>query len=212
MGQKRTKLFEVHEGGRAMMVFKRKQIVILALILMIVVAGYLQYSYRQGSTSEDVDGKLGEAVYVDNEIDNEGLPGTELNASDNTQDQKNINASKMANDYFVQAKIDKEQSRSKTNESLKAITDDINASKETIAEAFDKMITITENADKEMRIESLINKMGFEESFVVFANNGSVDIVVKTPSLSTSQTAQITDIVIRQGEVAVKDIHIKPLF
>lgn len=195
-----------------MMVFKRKQIVILALILMIVVAGYLQYSYRQGSTSEDVDGKLGEAVYVDNEIDNEGLPGTELNASDNTQDQKNINASKMANDYFVQAKIDKEQSRSKTNESLKAITDDINASKETIAEAFDKMITITENADKEMRIESLINKMGFEESFVVFANNGSVDIVVKTPSLSTSQTAQITDIVIRQGEVAVKDIHIKPLF
>ncbi|MEN6316452.1 MAG: SpoIIIAH-like family protein [Clostridiaceae bacterium] len=195
-----------------MMVFKRKQIVILALILMIVVAGYLQYSYRQGSTSEDVDGKLGEAVYVDNEIDNEGLAGTELNASDNTQDQKNINASKMANDYFVQAKIDKEQSRSKTNESLKAITDDINASKETIAEAFDKMITITENADKEMRIESLINKMGFEESFVVFADNGSVDIVVKTPSLSTSQTAQITDIVIRQGEVAVKDIHIKPLF
>lgn len=194
------------------MVFKRKQIVILALILMIVVAGYLQYSYRQGSTSEDVDGKLGEAVYVDNEIDNEGLAGTELNASDNTQDQKNINASKMANDYFVQAKIDKEQSRSKTNESLKAITDDINASKETIAEAFDKMITITENADKEMRIESLINKMGFEESFVVFADNGSVDIVVKTPSLSTSQTAQITDIVIRQGEVAVKDIHIKPLF
>lgn len=194
------------------MVFKRKQIVILALILMIVVAGYLQYSYRQGSTSEDVDGKLGEAVYVDNEIDNEGLAGTELNASDNTQDQKNVNASKMANDYFVQAKIDKEQSRSKTNESLKAITDDINASKETIAEAFDKMITITENADKEMRIESLINKMGFEESFVVFADSGSVDVVVKTPSLSTSQTAQITDIVIRQGEVAVKDIHIKPLF
>jgi stage III sporulation protein AH len=195
-----------------MMVFKRKQIVILALILMIVVAGYLQYSYRQGSTSADVEGKLGEAVYVDNEIDNEGIAGTELNASDNTQAQENVKASKMANDYFVQAKIDKEQSRSKTNESLEAITKDINASKETKTEAYDKMMTITDNADKEMRIESLINKMVFEESFVVFADNGSVDIVVKTPSLSTSQTAQITDIVIRQGEVAVKDIHIKPLF
>jgi len=195
-----------------MMVFKRKQIVILALILMIVVAGYLQYSYRQGSTSADVDGKLGEAVYVDNEISNEGLAGSELNASDNTLTQKNVNASKMANDYFVQAKMDKEQSRSKSSESLKAITEDINASKEIKAEAYDKMIGITSNADKEMRIESLINKMGFDESFVVFADNGSVDIVVKTPSLSTSQTAQITDIVIRQGEVAVKDIHIKPLF
>jgi len=195
-----------------MMVFKRKQIVILALILMIVVAGYLQYSYRQGSTSADMDGKLGEAVYVDNEISNEGLDGSDLNASDNTLTQKNVNASKMANDYFVQAKMDKEQSRSKTSESLKDITEDINASKETKAEAYDKMIGITTNADKEMRIESLINKMGFDESFVVFADNGSVDIVVKTPSLSTSQTAQITDIVIRQGEVAVKDIHIKPLF
>jgi len=195
-----------------MMVFKRKQIVILALILMIVVAGYLQYSYRQGSTSADVDGKLGEAVYVDNEISNEGLTGSELSTSENTQAQKNINASKMANDYFVQAKMDKEQSRSKSSESLKAITEDINASRETKAEAYDKMFTITANADKEMRIESLINKMGFDESFVVFADNGSVDIVVKAPSLSTSQTAQITDIVIRQGEVAVKDIHIKPLF
>ena len=54
-----------------MMVFKRKQIVILALILMIVVAGYLQYSYRQGSTSANTEGKLGEAVYVDNEIEND---------------------------------------------------------------------------------------------------------------------------------------------
>lgn len=195
-----------------MMVFKRKQIVILALILMIVVAGYLQYSYRQGSTSADMDGKLGEAVYVDNEIDNVGLAGSELNAADNTQTQKNVNASKMANDYFVQAKMDKEQSRSKSNESLKTITEDINASKETKAEAYDKMIAITSNADKEMRIEALINKMGFAESFVLFADNGSVDIVIKTPSLSTSQTAQITDVVIRQGEVAVEDIHIKPLF
>lgn len=42
-----------------MMVFKRKQIIILALILLIVVAGYLQYSYRQGNTSADSEGRLG---------------------------------------------------------------------------------------------------------------------------------------------------------
>ena len=194
------------------MVFKRKQIVILALILMIVVAGYLQYSYRQGSTSADMGGKLGEAVYVDNEIDNEGLAGSDMDTADNVTAQQNVSASKMATDYFVQAKMDKEQSRSKSSESLKAITEDINASKETIAEAHDKMIAITLNADKEMRIESLINKMGFAESFVVFADNGSVDVVVMTPSLSVSQAAQITDIVTRQGDVDVDYIHIKPLF
>ncbi len=194
------------------MVFKRKQVVILALILMIVVAGYLQYSYRQGSTSADMNGKLGEAVYVDSEIDNEGLAGLELDTADKTTAQKNVSASRMANDYFVQAKMDKEQSRSKSSESLKNITADINASKETKAEAHGKMMAITSNADKEMRIESLINKMGFDDSFVVFADDGSIDIVIKTPSLSTSQTAQITDIVIRQAEAAVDDIHIKTLF
>lgn len=194
------------------MVFKRKQIVILALILMIVVAAYLQYSYRQGSTSADINGKLGEAVYVDNEIDNEGIAGVDIDAADNTKAQTNVSASKMANEYFVQAKMDKEQSRSKNSDALKAIADDINASKETREEAYDKMFALTAYADKEMRIESLINKMGFADSFVVFADDGSIDIVVKTPSLSTSQAAQITDIVTRQGEVEVDDIHIKPLF
>jgi stage III sporulation protein AH len=195
-----------------MMVFKRKQIVILALILMIVVAGYLQYSYRQGSTSADTEGKLGEAVYVDNEIDNEGLAGAEQESSDNVTAQKNVSASKMANDFFVESKMDKEASRSKSTESLKAIADDINASTETRDAANNKIMALTGNADKEMRIETLINKLGFSDSFVLFADDGSVDIVVKTPSLSTSQTAQITDVVTRQAKVSVDDIHIKTMF
>lgn len=194
------------------MVFKRKQIVILALILMIVVAGYLQYSYRQGSTSADTDGTLGEAVYVDNEIANEGLDGTGQDVAENENTQLNVTASKMANDYFVQAKMDREQSRSENTESLKAIAENINSSDEMRAEAEAKIIALTENSDKEMRIEALINKMGFDDTFVLFADNGSVDIVIKTPSLTSSQTAQITDIVTRQGDVTAGDIHIKTLF
>jgi len=195
-----------------MMVFKRKQIVILALVLMIVVAGYLQYSYRQGSTSANTDGTLGEAVYVDNEIANQGLDGTGQDVAANENTQLNVTASKMANDYFVQAEMDKEQSRSKNTESLKAIADDVNSSAEIKAEANAKIFTLTENSDKEMRIETLINKMGFDDTYVLFADNGSVDVVIKTPSLTTSQTAQITDIVTRQGDVAVGDIHIRTLF
>ena len=108
--------------------------------------------------------------------------------------------------------MDKETSRSKSSESLKAITEDTNASSETKEAAYDKMMAITGNADKEMRIEALINKLGFADSFVLFADDGSVDIVVKTPSLSTSQTAQITDVVTRQAKVSVEDIHIKTMF
>jgi stage III sporulation protein AH len=196
-----------------MMVFKRKQIVILALILMIVVAGYLQYSYKQGSTSEDQNAaKLGDAVYVDNQIENQGLAGTEDEAANDAKPQTNVSASKMANDFFAQAKMDKEQSRSKSNESLKAITEDVNASKETRNEAYEQMMAIVEKADQEMRIETLINKMGFSDSVALFADDGSIDIIIKTPSLTNSQTAQITDIVTRQAKLTVDNIHIKTLF
>lgn len=191
-----------------MMVFKRKQIVILALILMIVVAGYLQYSYRQGSESADAGGKLGEAVYVDNEIYNEGLDDLESGHAENT----NVSASKMADDYFVQSKMDKEQGRSKSSETLKAIAEDINAGEDIRNEAHNKIMAMTANSEKEMRIETLINKMGFDDSFVLFADNGSIDIIIKTPALSTSQAAQITDIVTRQGNVDIEDIHIKTLY
>jgi stage III sporulation protein AH len=195
-----------------MMVFKRKQIVILALILLIVVAGYLQYSYKQGSTTVDAEGKLGEAVYVDNEINNEGFEESGMDLAEDIDDQTNVTASKIANDYFVQARMDKEQSRSEAADSLKTITEDINASAEIKDEAHSKMIALVENTEKETRIETLINKMGFEESFILFADNGSIDIVIKTPSLSTSQTAQITDIVTRHADADVADIHIKTMF
>ena len=196
-----------------MMVLKRKQIVILALILLIVVAGYLQYSYRQGSTSADSEGRLGEALYVDSDIYNDEMFGSDSDLADEgLGDQVNITASKMANDYFIQAKMDKEQSRSEAADSLKAIVEDATVSTEIREEAHNKMMALAENLERESRIEILINKMGFEDSFILFADNGSVDIIVKTPSLTSSQAAQITDIVMRQADVDVEDIHISTMF
>lgn len=193
------------------MVFKRKQIIILALILVIVVAGYLQYSYRQGSTSADLDG-LGEAVYVDSEIDNGEIANSDSALQEDGSVQSNATASQKAENYFTQARMNKEQSVSASTETFKAITEDVNASADVKEEAYDKMIAMTTNADKETRIETLINKMGFDESLVIFADDGSIDIVVKTPSLTTAQTAQITDIVTRHADASVDDIHIKTKF
>lgn len=197
-----------------MMVFKRKQIIVLALILMIVVAGYLQYSYKQGSTSASSDnGKLGEAVYVDNQLEDQGSDQSTLSKNEDKKDKKTeVSASKLANDFFAQAKIDKEMSRSKSNDSLKGIIEDSNASKEIKAEAYDKMMALVDNADKEMRIETLIKEKGFSDAVALFADDGSIDIIVKTPSLSIAQTAQISDIVSRQAKVQIEDIHIKTLY
>jgi stage III sporulation protein AH len=188
-----------------MMVFKRKQIVVLSLVLMIVVAGYLQYSYKKSSVSvsESEEHRLGEAVYVDN---NE----PELESS--KVEIESEPASKQANDYFAQAKLDRESIRGKDADALKAITEDANADQEVKAQAYEKMMRIVENSQKEMRIETLVKKIGFEEVVALFGDDGSIDIIVKAPSLTSAQTAQIADIAARQAKVDMTQIYVKSIY
>ncbi|HEY9061314.1 MAG TPA: SpoIIIAH-like family protein [Pseudobacteroides sp.] len=226
-----------------MMVFKRKQIVVLSLVLMLVVAGYLQYSYKKGSTSVNNDNsRLGEAVYVDSDytvsaddkeadnnkdkkedskdVKNKDESKDKLNDKDKTKgsdtsDRKtseNLDASKEANDFFAQAKLDKEVSRGKSDETLKAIAQDPASSKDVRNKALEKATRMAENSDREMRIENLIKKNGISDAIAFFADDGSVDIVVKAPNLSSAQTAQIYDVVSRQANLEIDKIRIKNIF
>lgn len=222
-----------------MVVFKRRQVVVLALILMIVVAGYLQYSYRKSSitVSGKDSGKIGEAVYVENNDEtsllnqkdkntgkdtNTGKDGVKDNkdikdnkdnkSKDGKTTSKAVSASKQANDFFAQAKLDKEITRSKDTDALKAITEDDNATKEAKAKAYDQMVKIIGNNEKEMRMEALIKGKGIEEAVVLFGDDGSLDVVVKAPSLTPALTTQIADIVSRQANVPMDKITVRNVF
>lgn len=193
-----------------MMVFKRKQIVVLALVLMIVVAGYLQYSYKKSSisASDSEKGRLGEAVYVDNN----DVAQDKQDFKKDDKAPKDKAASKQASDFFAQAKLDRETVRGKDTDALKAITQDENADKEVKAKAYEQMMKIVENSQKEMRIETLVKKIGFEEVVALFGDDGSLDIVVKSPSLTSAQTAQIADIASRQAKIDIRQIHVKNIY
>jgi len=198
-----------------MMVFKRKQIVVLSLILMIVVAGYLQYSYKKSSVSVSgkETGRLGEAVYVENENDTAAAEQKDKEKKDNNdKNQKAAAASKLANDFFAQAKLDKEITRSKDVDALKAISDDASASKEVKTKAYEQRMKIVQNSEKEMRIETLIKEKGFSDVVALFGDDGSLDIVVKAPNLTSAQAAQISDIVTRQANIEMSKLHIKNIF
>lgn len=199
-----------------MMVFKRKQIVVLSLVIMIMVAGYLQYSYKKSSNSDQTSSKWdqtssksGEAVYVDG-VDTSAKSSTVKNTPG--KKGKTAKASSEANEFFAQAKIDKEITRSKNTDELTKITEDMNADQKIKAEAYDKMMLTLGNAEKEMKVESLIRQKGYEDVFALIAEDGSIDIVIKTPQLNSSQTAQIADIVNRQANIEIPDIKIRPMY
>ena len=46
----------------------------------------------------------------------------------------------------------------------------------------------------------------------MFGSDGSVDVVVKTPSLTSVQVAQIADITSRHADVDIKDIYVRQSF
>ena len=221
------------------MVFKRKQVVVLSLILMIIVAGVLQYSYNKSSTSvnewddisvgnsyeniaieeiEKEDVRIGEAVYVDRELMDEDIYVKEENEDKDREkeedkgSEKALQASQEANDFFAQAKINREVTRSRDQDVLKEISQDVSSSEDLKKSAQELMMEIIGNSEKEMRIETLIKEKGFKDVVVLFGSDGSVDVVVKTPSLTSVQVAQIAEITSRHADVDIKDIYVRPKF
>jgi stage III sporulation protein AH len=192
-----------------MMVFKRKQVVVLSLVLMIVVAGYLQYSYKKSSISVNGNetSKLGDAVYVENQ---DQTTQTQKDAKDSKAPV--APASKQATDFFAQAKLDREITSGKDQESLKTITQDKTATKDVQTKAYDQMMKIVGNLEKEVRIETMIKEKGFSDVVALFGDDGSLDIVVKTPTLTSVQTTQIADVASRQANIPIGNIHIKPMY
>lgn len=226
----KTNMFK---GGTLMMVLKRKQVVVLSLILMIIVAGVLQYSYNKSSTSvnewddisvdnsyediaieetEEDDVRLGEAVYVDRELMDEDTFVKKDDEEEDEGSEKALEASQEANDFFAQAKINREVNRSRDQDVLKEITQDTASSEDLKKSAQELMMQIIENSEKEMRIETLIKEKGFKDVVVLFGSDGSVDVVVKTPSLTSVQVAQIADITSRHADVDIKDIYVRQKF
>ncbi|HHV98069.1 MAG TPA: SpoIIIAH-like family protein [Clostridiaceae bacterium] len=198
------------------MLFQKKQIVVLSLVILIVIAGYLQYSYKKSSTAsnDSESGKLGEAVYVDNNLTDE--EAAEKNSSDKNDEKKGkeekkaeSQASQEVEEFFIQTKLSREASVSKSTDSLKAITEDVNASEEVKAQAYEKLIALAQRAEMEAKIEALIADAGFEDALVLFGEDGGIDIIVKTPTLTSQDVAKIADVASRHANVSLDKIFIK---
>ncbi|EPR13214.1 SpoIIIAH-like family protein [Ruminiclostridium papyrosolvens] len=189
---------------------KRKQIIVLSLVLMLLVAGYLQYNYNKSSQySEDDSAQIGDAVYVDNQ---DASDKGNIDTAAAGDEEKTATASKEANNFFAQAKMDRDVTRDKDIETMKGVYEDDMASKDAKSKAYEKMMKIVETSQKEANIETLIKEKGFNDVVALFSDDGSVDVVVKAPAISKADWAKIADIVARQGNVPFDKIIIKNMF
>ena len=212
--------------------FRKNQIIITALAIMIVIAGYLNFTADQtkpvkkeaeSQTAEKLqaENRQAEEAAADAEADITSFPDEDLASvsaqAETVTDPETpegekvgeavLTSSASAGAFGASAKLNREQVRSRNEASLLEIINNTEISEDMKTDAIASMNQLTDRAEKELDAEILLDAKGFKDS-VVSINDDSVDVIIGATSITEEQRAQIEDIVTRKTERNVSDIVI----
>ena len=206
--------------------FKKSEIAIYAIALMLVAAGYFNYSTFEQKTeetySEDINqiedkyANVGDAVLVssnetqsENQVDNNS-ENEDTNTSANTVSENisQTNATESSNDYYANSKLDRDKMYAEMISNYEKIINNSNASEAQKSIATQEITKINDTKNAIMICENLIQTKGFD-SCVILVNDGSVNVVVSVEGgLNTDKVAKIQNIVTREMKAEISNIHI----
>ena len=191
------------------MVLKKKEIIAASLVVLIGVAGYLNWSYQDtirvqdGESYVETGKKLGEAQYVssdtvaeetstDNAEQNDSEQAEETavteddgeQATDSQESNVTIETASDSGNYFEQAKMNKETSRSKSLEILNQTAENESFDADIRKKAGDKIL---EEAQSKGYSEICVYVDGSEANIMVRKDGFSDEDVVKLTSIATEQ-------------------------
>lgn len=212
--------------------FRKNQIIITSLAIMIVIAGYLNFTSDQTKpVKQEAAAETAEKIREENIQAEEAAAGAEADITsfpdedlasvsaeaESTADTETpegekvgetvLTSSASAGAFSASAKLNREQVRSKNEASLLEIINNTDISEDMKADAIASMNRMTDRAEKELDAELLLEAKGFKDS-VVSINDDSVDVIVGAAEITDEQKAQIEDIVTRKTERDVSDIVI----
>lgn len=202
-------------------IFRRNQVIIAALAVMIAVAGYLNYSGRIFGGDKDTaeaNSELANMELLDISEEDLAETGGEIASNDSEETDGTVEGtpgeavltSGDASAVVAEAKVTREQVRAKNKESLMEIIDNQNLSDDQKQDAVNQLLVLTDLAEKEAAAETLLASKGFDQA-VVSLTQDQADVVVSAAELSDANRAQIEDIVTRKTGVAAENIVITPI-
>lgn len=213
-------------------------IVITALALMIIAAGYLNFTGQKISTngitarttaspdvtSEDTADISAEDIGTDTSGDSDGkneddaqkdseytiTDSGEVLASEENPGEAVMVSNNIGSDYFASSKLNREQTRAKNKETLMNIINDDKISSADKKSAIKQVAAMTKISEKENAAELMLQAKGFENAMVSISD-GNADVIVSSEGLTNQQIAQIEDIVKRKTGIAADKIVITPV-
>lgn len=205
---------------------KKNQIIIFVIALMLVSAGYLNYTANNNSntiaTSSELNATLEYAGIGDAKLVNSNgvvqtnsvqdiVPNEEVDSNiieNNTAiDEAVATNSKEIDEYFSSSKLTRDTMYSQMLETYEKILENENIASDQKTIAQTEIKNINDNKNKIMICENLIKTKGIEDS-VIFVNGDSVSVVIRADKLEQEQIAQIQNIINREMQVEISNIHI----
>ena len=201
-----------------MKVIKKNQVIIFAIALMLVAAGYLSYDARNKESlvsanivEENKIAGIGDAKLVSsNNVVMENTQANVLSGENitNQMTQETEQVSSNAEDnYFSTSRLGRDTMYSQMIESYQKILENESISQEqkTIATQEINNINTTKNAI--MIAENLIKTKGFQD-VVIFVNGQSISVILQEDELKQEEIAQVQNIVAREMKAEIENIHI----
>ncbi len=186
-------------------IFGKKQVLLAVLVVALGVAVYLNYYFSaqnppvaDANASTSSSKNLGDAQYVNNGSTTTPPTGGESGAAATTGDP---------NDYFVQARLNRENARQEALDIIRDLMNDVKASEQTQQDALAKAAAIAAAVEQESKIESLVKAKGFSDC-VAYIEEDACNIVVRSADLKAAQALQITEIVTAQSNIVAQNVKI----
>lgn len=176
-------------------IFKKNQIIITALALMIAVAGYINYADSVAKKKASAQSASKQENESDADVSSDLDPGQMVFISGSTSQ------------FIVSAKLEREQVRAGGKENLMEIINNESLSESAKAAAVEKMVEFSDASEKEVAAELLLEAKGFTNVMVSITDK-KVDVVIEKDELTDTELAQIEDIVTRKTECSISNLTI----
>ena len=205
---------------------KKSEIAIYAISLMLVTAGYFNYSMFTPKTtetsSEEINQKeeyanIGDAVLVsNNEVKDEEKNKTEkeeiVEESDQEKNEEKVNDKNQEKEekenYFANSRLERNVMFAEMIASYQEILNNKNVSEVQKSIATEEIKKINNSKNAIMICENLIKTKGFDDC-VILKNNENIDVIVKIQNgLNKENVVKLQNIVSREMETEISNIHI----
>lgn len=195
-----------------MQFLKKNQVIIFVIALMFIAAGYLSFTSNNNTiptaklANAEEMAEIGDATLVNANavIEDENTAETII---ENENSVIGTSVQITQDEYFSQSRLDRDTMYSQMIESYQKILENDNVTAEQKNIAQQEITKVNELKNSIMIAGNLIKTKGFED-LIIFVNNKSVNIIVKSNELKTEQIAQIQNITSRELGVEIDNIHI----